>query len=140
VVVNREYAAGQSTSLRAGLRAANPAAAAAAVLLGDQRGVTAQRIDTVAAAFIDARANVVRPVYHELNGRRVPGHPVFLARQVWEDLDTLRGDQGARALLPAHPEWLLEVPLEGEAPRDIDTWGDYQSVTGAAPGPTRGNQ
>ena len=126
VVVNPDYAAGQSTSLRAGVRAANPSAAAAAVLLGDQPGVSAQLIDTVAAAFFNARALVVRPVYGAPNGRRVPGHPVFLARSVWPDVEALRGDQGARSLLAAHPEWLLEVAVEGGVPRDIDTWEEYR--------------
>jgi len=130
VVVNREYADGQSTSLRAGLRAASPRSAAAAVLLGDQPRMTAQRIDAVAAAFLQTSACVVRPVYAAVGGHRVPGHPVFLARRVWPDIDALRGDQGARALLSAHPEWLLEVPVAGEAPRDVDTWEDYRYSVG----------
>jgi len=135
VVVNTEYAEGQSTSLRAGLRAASLHAEAAAVLLGDQPRVTAQRIDCVAAAFANSAASVVRPVYAGVGGHSVPGHPVFLARRVWPDIDKLRGDQGARALLVAHPEWLLEVAIEGEeAPRDVDTWEDYRySVGSAAP-------
>jgi len=126
VVVNPEYAAGQSTSLRVGLRAGSPGAAAAAVLLGDQPGVTVQLIDTVAAAFLGAAAYVVRPVYRAASGGRVPGHPVFLARQVWPQVEMLRGDQGARAFLAEHSEWLLEVPLADEVPRDIDTWDDYR--------------
>lgn len=131
LVVNTEYAEGQSTSLRAGLRAASPHAAAAAVLLGDQPRVTAPLIDAVAAAFLTSTACVVRPVYSASSDRRVPGHPVFLARRVWQEVDELRGDQGARALLAAHPEWLLEVPVEGDPPGDIDTWEDYRSASGA---------
>jgi len=130
VVVNTEYAEGQSTSLRAGLRAASPRTEAAAVLLGDQPGVTAQLIDRVAVAFANSAACVVRPVYSEVGGHKVPGHPVFLARRVWSDIDKLRGDQGARDLLIAHPEWLREVSVEGEAPRDVDTWEDYRYSVG----------
>ncbi len=130
MIVNAEYAEGQSTSLRAGLRAASPRAKAAAVLLGDQPRVTAQLINTVAAAFRDACADVVRPVYCDPDGRHVPGHPVFLARRVWPDMDELRGDEGARALLAVHPEWLREVLVEGDPPRDIDTWDDYRSTAG----------
>jgi len=131
--VNHEYAAGQSTSLRAGLRAANARAAAAAVLLGDQPGVTAALIDTVAAGFLQAGAAVVRPVHCPADGRRIPGHPVFLARAVWPHVEVLRGDQGARTLLAAHPEWLIELPFAGEAPRDIDTRDDYVDALGAEP-------
>jgi molybdenum cofactor cytidylyltransferase len=127
IVVNPDYAAGQSTSLRVGVRAASVRAAAIAVLLGDQPEVTAALIDAVAAAFVDSRAGVARPIYSTPDGRRIPGHPVFLARRVWPDVDALRGDQGARALLQAHPEWLLELPIAGDAPQDIDTWDEYRN-------------
>jgi molybdenum cofactor cytidylyltransferase len=80
-VVNADWARGQSTSLRLALRRANPTAAAAAILLGDQPG----------------------------------------------------GDEGARALLAARADWLLEVPVEGEPPADIDTWEQYRQAGGAGP-------
>lgn len=128
VIVNADYAEGQSASLRAGLCAADPRAAAAAILLGDQPGVTKALIDRMAAAFLAAGLPVARPVYSEPNARRIPGHPVFLARRTWPDVEQLRGDEGARALLRAHPEWLLEVPVAGEPPRDIDTWEDYERL------------
>ncbi len=126
VVIGRDFAEGQSASLRAGLRAAEPRAAAAAILLGDQPGMTSGLIDAVAAAFLAASKPVARPVYAGPNGRRIPGHPVFLARRIWADVNGLRGDQGARVLLRAHPEWLLEVPVAGDPPDDIDTWDDYR--------------
>jgi len=128
VVINADYALGQSTSLRAGVRAADARAEAVAVLLGDQPHVTARLIDTVAAAFLAAGSPVARPVHLTADGRRIPGHPVFLSRQTWAVVDALRGDEGARSLLTEHPEWLHEVPVAGEPPRDIDTWADYSST------------
>ena len=128
VVVNADYALGQSTSLRAGVRAADPRAEAVAVVLGDQPHVSAGLIDTVAAAFVSAQSPVARPVHLAADGRQVPGHPVFLSRRIWTAVEALRGDEGARSLLAAHPEWLLEVPIAGEPPRDIDTWADYSST------------
>jgi molybdenum cofactor cytidylyltransferase len=56
----------------------------------------------------------------------VPGHPVFVARTLWPQVEALRGDEGARALFAAHPEWLLEVEIDAEPPPDIDTWQDYE--------------
>lgn len=126
VVVNANYALGQGTSLRLGLESTDPRAAAAAVLLADQPLVTSQLIDTVAAAFFAGTAAVARPVYSGADSSRVPGHPVVLARRIWPEVEKLRGDEGARTLLAAHPEWLLEVPVGGEAPSDVDTWEDYQ--------------
>ncbi len=126
VVLNEDHVQGQSGSLRLGLGAVDSRAVAAAIVLGDQPGVTHALIDRVAAAFLDAELPAARPVYDGGGRGRVPGHPVFLARRLWCHVDALRGDEGARSLLAAHPEWLLEVSVEGSAPTDIDTWQDYE--------------
>jgi molybdenum cofactor cytidylyltransferase len=131
VVVNPDPARGQSASLRLGLRAADPCATAAAVLLGDQPQVTRALIDRVAEAFFDGDAPAARPVWRSHGGERVPGHPVFLARRIWPEVEGLSGDQGARVLLAAHPEWLLEVACEEEPPGDIDDVDDYERAVGA---------
>jgi molybdenum cofactor cytidylyltransferase len=123
-LVNPDFARGQSTSLQCGLRAADTRSQALAVLLGDQPCVSADLIDRVAQTFLSAGAPLVRPVYPDAGG--LPGHPVFLARRVWPRVEELSGDWGARGLLSEHPEWLLEVPLEGDPPPDLDTWEDYQ--------------
>lgn len=131
IVLNPGYAEGQSTSLRVGVGSAYAQADAAAILLGDQPGVTSELIDRVAAAFLAADLPIARPVY--VGCGRIPGHPVFLARRIWPEVEQLHGDQGARALLCVHPEWLLEVPAEGEPPTDLDTREDYQRAV-ARPG------
>lgn len=128
VVDDPACASGQAASLRAGLRAADPRAAAAVVLLGDQPGVGAGLIERVLAAFRAGHAPAARPVYGAPGGARTPGHPVVLARRLWPALAGLRGDEGARALLAAHPEWLLEVEVEGEPPADLDTREDYRQA------------
>ena len=125
-VVNPDFARGQSTSLRRGLRAADARSQALAVLLGDQPFVGAGLIDRVAEAFLSAGVPLARPVYPDAGG--APGHPVFLARRVWPQIDDLSGDQGARELLAARPDWLLELPVAGDPPLDVDTWQDYQRV------------
>ena len=132
VAVNENASAGQSSSLRLGLRTADPRASAAAILLGDQPRVTGPLIDRVVAAFLSAGAPVVRPVYCGSHERRVPGHPVLVARRIWPEVETLRGDEGMRGLLARRPEWLLELPLEGEPPGDVDTPEDYRSAAAAA--------
>jgi molybdenum cofactor cytidylyltransferase len=138
VVVNDDHERGQSGSLRLGLGAADPRAVAAVILLGDQPGVTCTLIDRVASAFLAAGVPAARPVYDGKDRGRIPGHPVFLGRALWRHVDALRGDAGARSLLAAHPEWLLEVPVEGAPPADLDTWQDYEayrrSVPAGAPG------
>jgi molybdenum cofactor cytidylyltransferase len=131
VAVNEGPASGQSSSLRLGLRSADPRASAAAILLGDQPGVTGPLIDRVVAAFLGDGAPVVRPVYCGSHERRVPGHPVLVARRIWPEVETLRGDEGMRGLLARRPEWLFEVSVEGEPPGDVDTPEDYRSAAEA---------
>lgn len=143
VVVNGDYATGQASSLRLGLRSADDRATAAAVLLGDQPDIDAARIDRVAAAFLAATVPVVRPVFagsreeatttggkrgHVRHCRRVPGHPVFFARRIWPEIEALEGDQGARTLLATHPEWLLELEIAAAAPADVDTPQEYDEL------------
>ena len=118
----------QSTSLRIGLRTLDPRATAAAVLLGDQPGLSTSLIDRIGSAFLSAGdALAARPSYRRTTaGEAVPGHPVFLARRLWSEIEQLRGDEGARSLFASRPDWLLEIPVEGEPPADIDTPEDYR--------------
>jgi len=133
VALNEAPGEGQSRSLRLGLQAADPRAGAAAILLGDQPGVTGRLVDRVVEVFRSAEAPVVRPVYSS-SRRRVPGHPVLVARRIWSEVERLRGDAGLRCLLARRPEWLLEVLVEGDPPADVDTPEDYRLAldTGAA--------
>jgi molybdenum cofactor cytidylyltransferase len=131
VVLNHDHAAGLGSSLGAGLRAADPRAAAAGILLGDQPGVPASLIDRVVAAFLGGDALAARPVYRDANGASVPGHPVILERLLWPRLERLRGDEGARSLLAGKATTLLEVPMEGPPPIDVDTERDYGLVLGS---------
>jgi molybdenum cofactor cytidylyltransferase len=128
MVTSPDPAGDQSSSLRLGLRAVDPAAQAAVVLLGDQPGVPASLIDDIAKAFLSSPLPAARPMYTTRTGT-LPGHPVFLDRTLWPEMAGLAGDQGARDLLIRHPEWLLQVPISGDPPPDIDTWDTYQSQT-----------
>jgi molybdenum cofactor cytidylyltransferase len=131
VVVNPDYASGQSSSLRVGLEAASPAAAAALVLLGDQPGLEAAAIRAVVDEYERTGSKVVQSVY-----RRRSGHPVLFDRAIWEELKSIDGDRGARDLLKKHPEWIAAVQLDREFPPDLDTWEDYERLQ--AGGPVKG--
>ena len=130
VVVNPDPASGQASSLLLGVRSTSASAGAAAILLGDQPGVSAPLIDRVVAEFRAADAVAARPEYRAAGGGSVPGHPVLLARRLWPELEGLRGDQGARGVLASRPEGLIAVAVAGEPPPDIDTPDDYQRMLG----------
>ncbi len=125
IVVNPEYEAGQSTSLRTGLGALGPDVKAAVVLLGDQPGIKANVIRSVVDAYRQSGGPVVRASYE---GK--PGHPVLFDRKLWSELQQVEGDRGARDLLAAHPEWVATVEVKGDPPGDVDDWDDYERVSG----------
>jgi len=131
VVVNPDFAAGQITSLRCGVAAVDPAARAVAILLGDQPSLCIEAIDAMLAAFAAAGAGVraARPVYPDAGGR--PGHPVLLAREIFCELDDLRGDQGARTLFSEFRPGVIEIPVAGEPPPDVDTPEDFARIDGS---------
>jgi hypothetical protein len=86
---------------------------------GDEPGVTCELIDRAGRARRQRRARCASGLAPAGGG--VPGHPVFLARSLWPELESLRGDTGARQLFAVHPEWLHEVDVEGEPAGDVDT-------------------
>jgi nicotine blue oxidoreductase len=101
-----DWERGRGASLRCGLRALGPEAAAAVVVLGDGPDLAPEAIDRVVDVWRESGAEVVAATYE---GNR--GHPVLLTRAVWERIP----DQGARSL-PA-----LLVPCDDlGAPGDVD--------------------
>lgn len=128
-VVNPDYAAGQSTSVRTGLAAIDPAAEAALFLLGDQPQVSPPVIDAVIGAFRASGGPIVVPVY---GGR--PGNPVLFGRALYAELDRITGDQGARRVVAAHPAETILVPVDAATPPgDVDTEADYAALIAAWP-------
>lgn len=125
LVVNPDHASGQSSSLVAGLSAMDEGVHAALVLLADQPQVRADAIRALMASHGDGRP-IARCAYR---GR--PGHPVLLGREVWPELRALRGDEGARGILAAHPERVADVEVGGDPPPDIDTPAAYRSLVGS---------
>ena len=124
-IVANDWQHGASASLRAGLDALPDDCRAAAILLGDQPGMTSDIIDTVLAAFAASDLPIARPVYGDA---LEPGHPVVIDRRLFADLTAIEGDAGARQLLAERADDVLQCILPGNAPRDIDTPEDYSGI------------
>lgn len=92
-VANADWASGQASSLRAGLRAA-AAADAVIVLLGDQPRVTPALLDALVER---QRTTDSVAVVSSWNGQRSP--PTLLRCELWPALEALTGDVGARDVL-----------------------------------------
>jgi molybdenum cofactor cytidylyltransferase len=59
------------------------------------------------------------------------GHPLAFARSTFGDLAALHGDKGVWKLLDRHAEEVVDVPIAGPIPRDVDTEGDYSALLSA---------
>jgi CTP:molybdopterin cytidylyltransferase MocA len=106
VVHCAEWERGGGASLRCGLGELRPETAAAVVVLADGPDLAPAAIDRVVDAWRDGAGEVVAASYDG-----VRGHPVVLARSVWERVP----DEGARALDP------VLVPCDDlGAPGDVD--------------------
>lgn len=117
-VRNPDWRDGQSTSLAAALHEVAEDSEAAVILLADQPGVTAEDVRTLIDAFVRTRQAIVRLRYTDGPG------PALLSREIYAEAGHLRGDTGARVLIASHPEWVLDVPVDRPAPRDVDVPGD----------------
>jgi molybdenum cofactor cytidylyltransferase len=115
---NPDYAQGLSTSLKAGIAALPAGADGAIVCLGDMPQVDAGLIDRLVGAFDPEKGALV--VVPTIAGKR--GNPVVWSRRFFADLGRLDGDVGARHLIGAYPEAVVEVPVTGRAAFvDVDT-------------------
>lgn len=125
LVENPEWVEGLASSLRAGLDALTrrSKADAALVVLGDQPGVEPHVVPALIEARRRSKAMAVVPKY-----RYARGHPVLFDRSMWPRLISLSGDEGAKSLLQAHPEWVEEVWFEHLSPRDVDTAADVDEL------------
>ncbi len=118
VVHAPDYADGLSASLRAGIAAVPPDAAAAIVCLGDMPLVTGRMIDRLLEAYDpDEGRLIVLPTF-----RGKQGNPMLWDRRFFPEILRITGDSGARFLLGQHMENVAEVEMADDAVlRDFDT-------------------
>jgi molybdenum cofactor cytidylyltransferase len=98
------YADGMSASLKTGVSAA-AAFDGVLVCLGDMPFVRPETFDRLADAHAGQAA-----IFPTWNGRR--GNPVLLGRALFANIQSLTGDEGARALLKAIPEQVAEIAVD----------------------------
>ncbi len=118
LVHNPEWAQGQAGSLRLAVAAAAAAGHDAIVVgLGDQPRVTTEAWRRVAGC--------PSPIAVACYGTK-RRNPVRLGREVWPLLPS-DGDEGARTVMRARPDLVVEVACEGD-PLDVDTVEDLQRL------------
>jgi molybdenum cofactor cytidylyltransferase len=125
VVVNESFGEGCSSSIAAALEVVDPACDVLVLMLGDQPGVPPETV----RALLRGRGDAPIAVCAYSDGR---GHPFAFARSVFGELAGLHGDKAVWKLLERRAGDVMEVPVEGRVPRDVDTWKDYDAVLAAA--------
>jgi molybdenum cofactor cytidylyltransferase len=123
VVENHAFGEGCSSSIAAALDAVDASSEVLVLMLGDQPGVTTEAV----SALLAGRGDAPLAACAYADGR---GHPLAFARSMFDELAALHGDKGVWKLLDRYGPAVIDVPIEGPVPRDVDTWEDYQAVIG----------
>ena len=110
LVVNRDWRRGQLSSLQAAIRSL-PAGATKGMLvcLVDHPLISAELVARLVEEFAREKNKIVIPTF---GGRR--GHPVIFPATLYGELLEAPEEIGARAVVRAHAEDVLEVPVEEE--------------------------
>lgn len=125
IVVNAAYETGQLSSVLAGLNAIDrPGVTAMLLSLVDVPFVSPATVRAVLQRHRENHAPIVRPVHGELHG-----HPVLIARELFDALRSSDAAAGAKPVVRAHVSAAGDVPVNDEgAFCDIDTPEEYEKA------------
>lgn len=125
LVRNPDPARGQLSSIWVGLdEAMAPDLGAVLMTLVD---VPLTRVETV-RRIVDAWRSTGAPIVRPAVGER-HGHPVLFDRAVFEELRQAPLDQGAKAVLRAHADLILDVQVDDPGSvQDVDTPEEYRTL------------
>lgn len=107
VVVNPEWARGQLSSIKTGIRALPTDSSATLIHLTDHPTVKAETFAAVSDAYRQSRKPIVIARY---DGRR--GHPVLFDRSLFDELIAAPEDQGARVVVNADASRVVYVDVD----------------------------
>ncbi|HEX6575762.1 MAG TPA: nucleotidyltransferase family protein [Gemmatimonadaceae bacterium] len=121
-IVNTEWAAGQASSLSAGIdAAASTGIIGALIMLADQPLVTSDSLERLLTRFAGP-SSVVVSRYDE-----ILGVPAVFGSEYFDLLRTIEGDIGAGQWIRRHRELVTAVDMH-EAEVDIDTVDDLDRI------------
>lgn len=121
-IQNPHWSNGMGESIALGAASVDPRSAGLMVLLSDQWRIQAEDLHKLAETW---QASPERIVCARAEGLNMP--PVIFPSSCYEELHCLKGDQGARSLLAAHPDILTHLPLENAA-FDLDTQAHLKAL------------
>ncbi|HEY0702813.1 MAG TPA: nucleotidyltransferase family protein [Candidatus Acidoferrales bacterium] len=108
IVVNENWSQGQLSSIHAAIRSLPPGETAGLLLCPvDHPLITQHLVSQLIAEFDAGQKSIAIPTHH---GRR--GHPVIFAASLYDELLAASPEVGARQVVWAHPEQVLEIPTD----------------------------
>ena len=121
MIENDFFGDGCSSSIAIALTAVDEQCGVLVLMLGDQPGVTSATVEKLLAGRGDSA--LAACAYDD--GR---GHPLAFVRSTFDQLASLHGDKGVWKLLDRAGDEVVDVPVPGPIPLDVDTWEDYEAV------------
>ena len=104
--VNDDWQTGMASSIRTGIGALSTDTEAVLILLGDMPEVSTDVINALITSFDPQLGkDIVRPV----SSSGVGGNPILFGKRHFPALKTLTGDIGAKPVIKAHPDSVLDV-------------------------------
>lgn len=130
VVMNRRWQKGQLSSIRAAIESLRVTETEGMlVALVDHPLIDGKVVEALLAAFDSSPRSIVLPTWQ---GRR--GHPVIFPARLYAELYNAPEEVGARAVVWAHKNEVVEVPCEEEGVvLDIDDRATFDKLFPAVP-------
>lgn len=123
LVRNPHWQQGLSTSVRAALRALPPGVAAAVFVPCDMPQLSPAVIEALIATWRQTQKPIVTAASGETRGI-----PALFAREMFQKLQGIDGDQGGRTLIRAYPHRVAAIEVPPDTLADIDTLAQYQAL------------
>jgi molybdenum cofactor cytidylyltransferase len=122
IALNRGWAEGIASSVRAAVHSTPPGSSALLLMLGDQVAVSADDLRRLHASWKRHPVLVAAALY---NG--APGLPAIFPRWAFSDLLSLRGDRHPRIVLRRNIDRVVRVPMSNAAV-DLDVPEDLRRL------------
>lgn len=113
---NPDYEEGLSTSIRHGIQSLGADVSSALILLGDMPLITSEMINLLIKTASKKPNHIIVSTH---KGKR--GNPVLWPRAFFDELRNIQGDVGARHIMAANQDRVIEVELGEAASLDLDT-------------------
>ncbi|MFH1083067.1 MAG: nucleotidyltransferase family protein [Pseudomonadota bacterium] len=121
IIENHQFRQGISSSIVAGISEVEKSHDHVMIFLADMPCIDGDLINLLLRRYLASGMQI-----GAIKGKERPGHPVIFSRELYQELQALRGDVGARSLLRKYSDRVCLVePEKCYDSIDIDTPEDY---------------